>query len=129
MIDGDLGKKLDESTSFINFVNSRRLEYLKKLGKWRHVNSLAKQMLNKEPDQWNLHQDYITSVFHTVDGDIQEDDNIDDVVDKSIDDAASFISGLKEANPKCRGPLLAHIELESRRVARRDPLASDGKKN
>ena len=122
VLDGDLGKKLDETTSFLNLVNTKRLDYLKKLGKWQQVNLLIKSMLVKDPDQWNFYQDYITSVFHILDDNLETFNG----VDQSIDDAFSFILAQKKANDKCRGPSLAQLELSSRLVARRDPKSSDG---
>jgi len=127
VIEGELGQKLDASTSFVNFVNNKRLEYLKKLGKWQEVNALVKKMLRKEPDQWNVYQDYITSVFLIVDQN-KEGSGTDAGVaggGGGVEEAFEFIESQRRENPKCRGPLLAHIELQSRLVARRDPQASE----
>ena len=48
-------------------------------------------------------------------------------VDSGIDDIVAFINLRKSENAKCRGPMLALIELHSRLVARRQPTSSDGK--
>ena len=37
VLEGDLGKNLDANTAFLNYVNTKKLEYLKKLGKWEQV--------------------------------------------------------------------------------------------
>ncbi len=47
VLEGPLGRKLEETSSFVNLVPSRKLEYLKKLEMWRGVNALSKQMLLK----------------------------------------------------------------------------------
>ena len=41
VLNGDLGQALDENTSFLNYVNTKKLEYLKKLGKWEQVIQFA----------------------------------------------------------------------------------------
>ena len=67
VLDGPIGKQLKDKTSYWELFNTRKLEYLKKLEKWSLVNSLAKEMLENAPDQWNVYLDYITSVFNIID--------------------------------------------------------------
>ena len=133
LLDGPLGKKLTEQTSFANFIETKRLEFLKKLEMWPQVNILAKQMLIKNPDQWNVYLDYVHSVFLMVDQgklnlllDITvyqinffaKGKDTSDEVDATPDEALKFIQKQQNENQKCRGPYLAELELESRLMAR-----------
>ena len=67
VLDGPIGDHLKSKTSYWELFNTKKLDYLKKLDKWSLVNSLAKDMLQQTPDQWNVYLDYITSVFHLID--------------------------------------------------------------
>ena len=49
----------------------------------------------------------------------------DETVDKGIEDAVTFITFQQDNNPRCRGPFLAQMELQSRLIARRDPKADE----
>ena len=61
VLQGSLGQKLASTTSFMNFVANAKLMYQKKLDHWDQVNVLAKDILQKCPDQWDVYLDYITS--------------------------------------------------------------------
>ena len=74
VLDGPIGEKLKEETSYWELFNTKKIDYLKKLEKWSFVNSLAKEMLQQTPDQWNVYLDYITSVFHILDNSTGEID-------------------------------------------------------
>ena len=78
---------------------------------------LAKDILHKNPDQWIVYLDYITSILRLVD---IADPNVAECVDSTVPQAVSFITYQKDNNPKCRGPYLAQIELHSRLLARRE---------
>ena len=78
---------------------------------------LTKTILEKSPDQWVVYLDYITSILRLVD---EAEPNVAEGVDTTVPEAVSFITYQKENNPKCRGPFLAQIELQSRLLARRD---------
>ena len=67
VLDGPIGDHLKSKTSYWELFNTKKLDYLKKLEKWSLVNSLAKDMLQQTPDQWNVYLDFITSVFHLID--------------------------------------------------------------
>jgi len=67
VLQGSLGQKLASTTSFMNFVANAKLMYQKKLDHWDQVNVLAKDILQKCPDQWDVYLDYITSTFRLVD--------------------------------------------------------------
>ena len=47
----------------------------------------------------------------------------DEIVNTGLEDAVNFITLQQDKNPKCRGPFLAQMELQSRLIARRDPSA------
>ena len=47
VLDEPLGQKLEKETTFVDFVETKRLEYMKKLEMWAKVNALAKKMLKK----------------------------------------------------------------------------------
>lgn len=47
VLESPLGIKLEETTSFVDLVPTRKLEYLKKLDLWGRVNVLSKQILAK----------------------------------------------------------------------------------
>ena len=42
-----------------------------------------------------------------------------EIVDRSMQDAITFLTYQQDNNPKCRGPFLARMELQSRYLARR----------
>ena len=123
ILEGPLGQKLESTTSFLDFTINTKINYRKKLENWDHVNLLAKEILLKSPDQWNIYLDYITSVFRLVDDDSKD---WPENVDSCVRDAVNFITFQKENNPKCRGPFLAQIELHSRLLARRNAEATQG---
>ena len=86
--------------------------------------------MEKEPDQWSFYQDYVTSFFHIVDDTAvggQGSGGGAATADKTVEDIVGFINQRKAENPKCRGPMLALVELHSRQVAKRHPDSSDGK--
>ena len=93
------------------------MNYQKKLEHWDQVNILAKDILHKNPDQWIVYLDYITSILRLVD---IADPNVAECVDSTVPQAVNFITYQKDNNPKCRGPYLAQIELHSRLLARRE---------
>lgn len=76
VLDGPIGEQLKEQTSYWELFNTKKIDYLKKLEKWTSVNSLAKEMLQQTPDQWNVYLDYITSVFHILDNQKGDKDGI-----------------------------------------------------
>lgn len=117
VLEGPLGTSLESTTSFLDFIINSKLSYRKKLEHWDQVNVLAKEILQKNPDQWTVYLDYITSILRLVD---QENSDLAENVDSSVGQAVSFITFQKDNNPKCRGPYLAQIELHSRLLARRD---------
>lgn len=110
VLEGSLGAQLEEQTSHLDYVENKKIEYLKKLDKWDKVNSLALEMLQKSEDHWNLYLDYITSVFRLLDG---GDEGV------SVDAALVFIGEQQKKFPKNRGPFLAQIELQTRQLARK----------
>ncbi len=122
-MEGPLGQKLERTTSFLDFVISSKLNYQKKLENWEQVNVIAKDILQKSPDQWNVYLDYITSIFRLVDSNRDHAEN----VDCTVRDAVGFITFQKENNAKCRGPYLAQIELQSRILARQHADAKQSK--
>lgn len=107
VLEGPLGQKLEATTSFCDYVVSTKLNYQKKLEHWDQVQALAKDILHKHPDQWNVYLDLITSMLRL----------------EQVQEAADFIEAQKEKHSKCRGPFLAQIELHSRLLARRDIFA------
>jgi len=117
VLEGTLGQKLESTTSFLNFIINSKLNYQKKLEHWDQVNILAKDILHKNPDQWIVYLDYITSILRLVD---IADPNVAECVDSTVPQAVNFITYQKDTNPKCRGPYLAQIELHSRLLARRE---------
>ena len=90
VIEGPLGAKLEENSPFVDLVPSKKLEYLRRLELWPRVNVLAKNMLHKNPDQWNVYLDYITSVFRLIDAK-EEASEDDDGVDRSVEAARQEI--------------------------------------
>ena len=117
VIEGPLGQRLESTTSFLDFIVNSKLNYQKKLEKWDKVNLLAKEILLKSPDQWNVYLDYITSALRLADAGHEA---VEETVDATVSEAEKFICMQEEKNPKCRGPFLAQIELRSRLIARRD---------
>ena len=117
VLQGPLGEKLASTTSFMNFIVNAKITYQKKLENWDQVNVLAKNILQKCPDQWDVYLDYITSTFRLVDS--EANSGWSEEVDATVGDAIKFIAFQREQNSKCRGPFLAQIELHSRLLARR----------
>lgn len=126
ILHGPLGQALENTTSFLYYPITSKLTYQKKLENWGHVNLLAKDILQKYPDQWDVYLDYITSIFRLVDA---ANSDLPENVDSSVQEAVSFITFQKDNNSKCRGPYLAQIELHSRLLARRDANAKQSKSN
>ena len=88
VIEGPLGAKLEENSPFVDLVPSKKLEYLRRLELWPRVNVLAKSMLQKSPDQWNVYLDYVTSIFRIIDAkENTSGESEDDGVDRSVDAA------------------------------------------
>ena len=50
ILEGPLGKAMEETSSFLDFVPTAKLGYLQKTEQWARVNILAKDMLQKKYD-------------------------------------------------------------------------------
>ncbi|XP_040566577.1 N-alpha-acetyltransferase 25, NatB auxiliary subunit [Lepeophtheirus salmonis] len=123
ILEGPLGIKLNEETSYLNFVAFKKIFLLKQIGRWKDVCRLSKESLVDNPDQWNLYLDYITSIYKLIDGVYEEEESEEENsqsngVDASISIANDFCVEQQTKNPVCRGPYLAQIELINQQISR-----------
>ena len=94
ILDGPLGTKFKEKTAYWELFNTKKIDYLKKLEKWSSVQSLAKEMLQNAPDQWNVYVDYVSSVFHLLDDYLKSPAGIDEL-DVHCEVSALFVTVYK----------------------------------
>lgn len=76
-------------------------------------------------DNWSLYVDYLSTVFHLIDGDSKESDYISydgEKPDKTTADCVRFLCQLQEENcrqvHRLRGPYLAQLEFFAKLKAR-----------
>jgi len=63
VLNGALGKKLEQGAAYMTLCRNKRLEFQQKVGNWEEVSRLARNELLNHPDQWNVYQSYITAVL------------------------------------------------------------------
>lgn len=85
--------------NYLDFADSKMLEYLTALESWPEIGLLTECMLKKNPDQWNVLEKFVESAFKSESG-------------NNPDRARNFIKELQVSNSNLRGPILAEILLE-----------------
>lgn len=99
------------------------IPYLKKLGQWRRLNLLCKELLWDNQDRWDYYLPYFDSVFQLMK---ESDSNIESTADDTAEKCHEFICQLVESMSSgrtLRGPYLARLELWKRLAVDGDPTA------
>lgn len=101
------------------------IPYLKRLGRWRKLNLVCKDLLWENQDRWDYYMPYFDSVFELMKDAERDESGESEESDCSADDTAEkcheFICSLVEsaaAGRALRGPYLARLELWRRLAAR-----------
>jgi len=128
VINGPLGKKLEQAATYITLCRNKRLDFQQKVGNWEEVSRLARNELLEQPDQWAVYQSYITAVLllqSTNCPDQQEGEyHLEpDRIDRTAREAQQLVGQLQSRHSELRGPFLGELELISRLWASRQ-LAS-----
>ncbi|CAH2052835.1 unnamed protein product, partial [Iphiclides podalirius] len=102
------------------------IPYLKKLGQWRRLNLLCKDLLWDNQDRWDYYMPYFDSVFELIKGADPDAENCNSSVDDTAEKCHEFICQLVESissGRTLRGPYLARLELWKRLSEGGDPTA------
>ncbi|XP_075983663.1 phagocyte signaling impaired [Anticarsia gemmatalis] len=97
------------------------IPYLKKLGLWRRLNLVCKELLWENIDRWDYYLPYFDSVFHLMNENEEDSENS---VDNTAEKCHEFICQLVESMSSgrtLRGPYLARLELWKRLAVDGDP--------
>ncbi|XP_060806702.1 phagocyte signaling-impaired protein [Amyelois transitella] len=97
------------------------IPYLKKLGQWRKLNLLCKELLWDNHDRWDYYLPYFDSVFELMK---ETDGDKESPVDNTAEKCHEFICQLLESDSsgkQLRGPYLARLELWKRLSVDGDP--------
>jgi len=105
VLDGPLGIKLAKSASYRNFCLAKRVEFYLASGGWEEVARLAREELDRLPDQWSAYTQFISAVKELK----------TKAVDSkyTVEEAEEFILSQQSSHPSMRGPWLAQLELVS----------------
>ncbi|KPI99103.1 Phagocyte signaling-impaired protein [Papilio xuthus] len=94
------------------------IPYLRRLGRWRRLNLVCKDLLWENQDRWDYYMPYFDSVFELMKG--AECDESEGSADDTAEKCHEFICSLVEsvsAGRALRGPYLARLELWRRLAA------------
>ncbi|XP_008115541.1 N-alpha-acetyltransferase 25, NatB auxiliary subunit [Anolis carolinensis] len=116
VVRGKLGEKL---TSELQSRENKCMEMYKKLGNWPECNALSRQLLLKNPDDWQFYIIYFDSLFQLIDTawspPAEGEHSLEGEVHHSTEQAVAFVEQriIHEANSvrPLRGPYLAQLEL------------------
>lgn len=111
---GDIIKFLD-SPRYANIVPGSipqaLIPYLKKVGNWKRLNTLCKDLLYHEnADRWDYYMPYFDSVFELMKTEPDSDSNIDDTPEKCHEFLCQLVESMS-LGKLIRGPYLARLEL------------------
>lgn len=106
------------------------IPYLIKLGHWRRLNLLCKELLYDNQDRWDYYMPYFDSVFQLMKK-TEEISDVENGADDTAEKCHEFICQIVEsmsAGRTLRGPYLARLELWRRLSIEGDPtsLLGDG---
>jgi len=105
VLNGPLGKKLAKSASYRNFCFSKRVEFHLASEDWEEVANLAREELDRLPDQWSAYTQFISAVKEL---------QVKNAPSKyTPEEAEQFILSQQTTHPLLRGPWLAQLELVS----------------
>ncbi|KAF9410888.1 hypothetical protein HW555_010175 [Spodoptera exigua] len=92
------------------------IPYLKKLGQWKRLNVVCKELLWDNQDRWDYYVPYFDSVFYLMkENEEDADSSIDNTARKSMSSGRTL-----------RGPYLARLELWKRLAVDGDPTSLIG---
>ncbi|CAH0713545.1 unnamed protein product, partial [Brenthis ino] len=99
------------------------IPYLKKLGHWRRLNLLCKELLWDNQDRWDYYLPYFDSVFQLMSNAESDGDNsADDTAEKCHEFICQLVESMSSGRT-LRGPYLARLELWKRLSVDGDPTA------
>ncbi|XP_041972025.1 phagocyte signaling-impaired protein [Aricia agestis] len=99
------------------------IPFLKKLGEWKRLNILCKELLWDNVDRWDYYLPYFDSVFELINN---SDNEGDESTDNTAEKCHEFICQLVESMSSkrtLRGPYLARLELWKRLSVDGDPTS------
>ncbi|KAJ8712829.1 hypothetical protein PYW08_008133 [Mythimna loreyi] len=102
------------------------IPYLKKLGEWKRLNIVCKELLWDNQDRWDYYVPYFDSVFHLIE---ENEEDSESAIDNSAEKCHEFICSLVESMTSgrtLRGPYLARLELWKRLAVDGDPTSLIG---
>jgi len=105
VLNGPLGNKLAKSASYRNFCLSKRVEFHLASEDWEDVAFLAREELDRLPDQWSAYTQFISAVKELKAKDMS--------TKYTLEEAEQFILSQQSSHPSLRGPWLAQLELVS----------------
>lgn len=105
VLEGAMGEKLAKSASYRTFCRSKRLEFLKALGRWEEVARLAREEVEGAPDQWAAYTHYLTAVRRLGEGEGAAPEGL------TRGAAVELVRHQQEEHGGLRGPWLAELEL------------------
>lgn len=95
------------------------IPYLKKLGHWRKLNLLCKDLLWDNQDRWDYYLPYFDSVFHLM-KETDSESTADDTPEKCHEFICQLVESMSSGRT-LRGPYLARLELWKRLSVDSDP--------
>lgn len=99
------------------------IPYLEKLGQWKKLNVLCKELLWDNQDRWDYYLPYFDSVFHLMkEADVNQDSTADDTAEKCHEFICQLVESMSSGR-QLRGPYLARLELWKRLSVDGDPTA------
>ncbi|XP_045770596.1 phagocyte signaling-impaired protein [Maniola jurtina] len=101
------------------------IPYLKKLGQWKRLNLLCKDLLWENQDRWDYYLPYLDSVFQLMKHECDVDNNADDSAEKCHEFICQLVESMSSGRT-LRGPYLARLELWKRLSVDGDPTALIG---
>jgi len=120
LLNGPLGKKLENSASYHLICLTKRIDLEGRLENWSEVARLSRNVLLQQPDSWDMFNNYIQAViklqesFASNGGDNKDDGPYSmklNKIDRSVVEAESLMNCLSSGFPGLRGPALAKLEL------------------
>jgi len=119
LLNGPLGKKLENSASYHLICLNKRIEIEGKLENWSEVARLSRNVLLQQPDSWDMFNNYIQAVLmlqkektEATNGEGEEMYSLMlNKIDRSVEEAESLMECLSAGFPGLRGPCLAKLEI------------------
>lgn len=99
------------------------IPYLTKLGLWKRLNLICKELLYENIDRWDYYLPYFDSVFQLMK---QNEEDPESTIDNTAEKCHEFICQLVESMSSgrtLRGPYLARLELWKRLAVDGDPTS------